>query len=181
MSEAEGDKPDSPKKQPPFGMGGPPFGGPPVFGGAPGFGGPQGPPFGGPQDGDLLNSGGHLALETEDLTIPLDEVDEGLVDRLEVPEGVGEVEGVLLIVHSEGVEEVPQRGALEVVEVQEVVGEVSQDHGMMDQWMVLKVVLHLLGPLGVRRHLEETTKGALAIMMNRRPMASPLLSGVSCL
>ena len=76
--------------------------------------------------GDLLDSGGHLALETEDLTIPLDEVDEGLVDRLEVPEGVGEVEGVLLIVHSEGVEEVPQRGALEVVEVQEVVGEVSQ-------------------------------------------------------
>ena len=116
-------------------------------------------------------------METEDLTIPLDEVDEGLVDRLEVPEGVGEVEGV----HSEGVEEVPQRGALEVVEVQEVVGEVSQDHGMMDQWMVLKVVLHLLGPLGVRRHLEETTKGALAIMMNRRPMASPLSSGVSCL
>ena len=91
--------------------------------------------------GDLLDSGGHLALETEDLTIPLDEVDEGLVDRLEVPEGVGEVEGVLLIVHSEGVEEVPQRGALEVVEVQEVVGEVSQDHGMMDQWMFLKVVL----------------------------------------
>ena len=136
MSEAEGDKPDSPKKQPPFGMGGPPFGGPPVFGGAPGFGGPQGPPFGGPGFG---NRG---------LTIPLDEVDEGLVDRLEVPEGVGEVEGVLLIVHSEGVEEVPQRGALEVVEVQEVVGEVSQDHGMMDQWMVLKVVLHLLGPLG---------------------------------
>ena len=76
-----------------------------------------------------------LALETEDLTIPLDEVDEGVVDRLEVPEGV------LLIVHSEGVEEVPQRGALEVVEVQEVVGEVSQDHGMMDQWMFLKVVL----------------------------------------
>ena len=131
--------------------------------------------------GDLLDLGGHLALETEDLTIPLDEVDEGLVDRLEVPEGVGEVEGVLLIVHSEGVEEVPQRGALEVVEVQEVVGEVSQDHGMMDQWMVLKVVLHLLGPLGVRRHLEEMTKGALAIMMNRRPMASPLSSGVSCL
>ena len=131
--------------------------------------------------GDLLDLGGHLALETEDLTIPLDEVDEGLVDRLEVPEGVGEVEGVLLIVHSEGVEEVPQRGALEVVEVQEVVGEVSQDHGMMDQWMVLKVVLHLLGPLGVHRHLEETTKGALAIMMNRRPMASPLSSGVSCL
>ena len=32
-------------------------------------------------------------METEDLTIPLDEVDEGLVDRLEVPEGVGEVEG----------------------------------------------------------------------------------------
>ena len=126
MSEAEGDKPDSPKKQPPFGMGGPPFGGPPGFGGAPGFGGPQGPPFDGPQDGGPPGFGGHLALETEDLTIPLDEVDEGLVDRLEVPEGVGEVEGVLLIVHSEGVEEVPQRGALEVVEVQEVVGEVSQ-------------------------------------------------------
>ena len=117
--------------------------------------------------GDLLDSGGHLALETEDLTIPLDEVDEGLVDRLEVPEGVGEVEGVLLIVHSEGVEEVPQRGALEVVEVQEVVGEVSQDHGMMDQWMVLKVVLHLLVLLGDRPHSEETTKGALAILMSK--------------
>ena len=76
--------------------------------------------------GDLPDSGAHLASATEDLTIPLDEVDEGLVDRLEVPEGVGEVKGVLLIVHSEGVEEVPQRGALEVVEVQEVVGEVSQ-------------------------------------------------------
>ena len=37
----------------------------------------------------------------------------------------------------------------------------------MDQWMVLKVVLHLLGPLGVRRHLEETTKGASAILMSK--------------
>ena len=130
---------------------------------------------------DLLDSGAHLASVTEDLTIPLDEVEEEVVDRLEVPEVDGEVEGDHLIVPLEGVEVVLQRGDLEVVEVQEVVGEVSQDHGMMDQWMVLKVVLHLLGPLGVRRHLEETTKGALAIMMNRRPMASPLLSGVSCL
>ena len=87
--------------------------------------------------GDLPDSGAHLASVTEDLTVPLDEVDEEVVDHLEVPEGGGEVEGV----HSEGVEEVPQRGALEVVEVQEVVGEVSQDHGMMDQWMFLKVVL----------------------------------------
>ena len=82
-----------------------------------------------------------LALETEDLTIPLDEVEEEVVDRLEVPEVDGEVEGDHLIVPLEGVEVVLQRGDLEVVEVQEVVGEVSQDHGMMDQWMFLKVVL----------------------------------------
>ena len=76
--------------------------------------------------GDLPDWGVHLASETEDLTIPLDEVDEEVVDHLEVPEGGGEVEGAPLIVPSEGVEEVLQRGALEVVEVQEVVGEVSQ-------------------------------------------------------
>merc|ERR1719209_2328264 len=92
MSEPDGDKPDSPMKQPPFGMGGPPFGGPPGFGGAPGFGGPQGPPFGGPQDGEPPGFGGSPGFGNRGSTIPLDEVDEGLVDRLEVPEGVGEVE-----------------------------------------------------------------------------------------
>ena len=57
--EPEGDKPESPMKQPPFGLGGLPFGSPPGFGGAPGFGGgPQGPPFGGPQDGGLPGFGG---------------------------------------------------------------------------------------------------------------------------
>ena len=77
--------------------------------------------------GDLLDLGGHLgASVTEDLTVPLDEVDEEVVEDLEVPEGVGEVEGGQMIVPLEGVEEVLQRGALEVVEVQEVVGEVSQ-------------------------------------------------------
>ena len=35
----------------------------------------------------------------------------------------------------------------------------------MDQWMVLKVVLHLLVPLGDRRHSEETIKGALATLI----------------
>ena len=75
---------------------------------------------------DLLDSGAHLASVTEDLTIPLDEVEEEVVDRLEVPEVDGEVEGDHLIVPLEGVEVVLQRGDLEVVEVQEVVGEVSQ-------------------------------------------------------
>ena len=77
--------------------------------------------------GDLLDLGGHLeASVTEDLTVPLDEVDEEVVEDLEVPEGGGEVEGAPMIVPLEGVEEVLQRGALEVVEVLEVVGEVSQ-------------------------------------------------------
>ena len=76
--------------------------------------------------GDLPDSGAHLASVTEDLTVPLDEVDEEVVDHLEVPEGGGEVEGGPPIVPLEGAEEVLQRGALEVVEVQEVVGEVSQ-------------------------------------------------------
>lgn len=76
--------------------------------------------------GDLLDSGAHLASVTEDLTIPLDEVEEEVVDHLEVPEVDGEVEGDPLIVPLEGVEVALQRGDLEVVEVQEVVGEVSQ-------------------------------------------------------
>ena len=75
---------------------------------------------------DLLDSGDHLASVTEDLTIHLDEVEEEVVDHLEVPEVDGEVEGDPLIVPLEGVEVVLQRGDLEVVEVQEVVGEVSQ-------------------------------------------------------
>ena len=44
---------------------------------------------------------------------------------------------------------------------------VSQAHGTMDQWMVLMVVPHRLGPLGVRRHSEETIKGASAILMSK--------------
>ena len=71
---------------------------------------------------DLLDSGAHLASVTEDLTVPLDEVDEEVVDHLEVPEGGGEVEGGPPIVPLEGAEEVLQ--TLEVVEALEVVGEV---------------------------------------------------------
>ena len=89
---------------------------------------------------DLLDSGAHLASVTEDLTIPLDEVEEEVVDRLEVPEVDGEVEGDHLIVPLEGVEVVLQRGDLEVVEVQEVVGEVSQ---VEVKKKVLLVVLQL--------------------------------------
>ena len=44
---------------------------------------------------------------------------------------------------------------------------VSQAHGTTDQWMVLKVVLHLLAPLGDRLHSEEMTKGASAILMSK--------------
>ena len=75
--------------------------------------------------GDHRDLGAHLASETEDLTVPLDEVEEEVVDHLEVPEGGGEVEGGL-IVPLEGEEEVLLMGASEVVEVHEVVGEVSQ-------------------------------------------------------
>ena len=49
-----------------------------------------------------------------------------MVDHLEVPEVAGGVVGDPLIVPLEGVEGVLQMGDLEVVEVQEVVGEVSQ-------------------------------------------------------
>ena len=76
--------------------------------------------------GDHRDLGAHLASETEDLTVPLDEVEEEVVDHLEVPEGGGEVEGGLLMVPLEGEEEVLLMGASEVVEVHEVVGEVSQ-------------------------------------------------------
>ena len=89
---------------------------------------------------DLPDLGAHLASVTEDLTIPLEEVEEEVVDHLEVPEVDGEVEGDPLIVPLEGVEVVLQRGALEVVEVQEVVGEVSQV-GINKKvlWVVLQV------------------------------------------
>ena len=77
--------------------------------------------------GDLLHLGAHLgASVTEDLTVPLDGVDEEVVEDPEFPEEDGEVVGGQMIVPLEGVEEVLQRGDLEVVEVQEVVGEVSQ-------------------------------------------------------
>ena len=44
---------------------------------------------------------------------------------------------------------------------------VSQAHGTTDQWMVSKVVLHHLVPLGDRLHSEETIKEASATLMSK--------------